>query len=142
MREALDQALAVVEKLSAAIRAASAVTLATALLVLVGALAAGQRSRLYDAAILRTLGATRSVLIGAYLLEFGLLGLATAIFAIFAGGMAAWAIVTSVMKLDFSWNWAAMAGIVGLGCVTTITLGLVATWRLLGEKPARVLRDL
>jgi putative ABC transport system permease protein len=141
VREALEQALSLVEKLSTAIRAASAVTLVTALLVLGGALAAGQRARLYDATILRTLGATRRLLIGAYLTEFLLLGAATSVFAIGAGSLAAWAIVTRLMALDFTWNWQSMAAIVALGCAITIVLGLAATWRVLGEKPARILRE-
>ena len=35
-----------------------------------------------------------------------------------------------------------MTAIVAIGCATTIALGLAATWRLLGAKPARVLREL
>ena len=49
-------------------------------LVLAGALAAGHRSRVYDAVVLKTLGATRGRLLAAFLLEYGLLGLATAVF--------------------------------------------------------------
>ncbi|MFV0280821.1 MAG: ABC transporter permease [Rhodoblastus sp.] len=142
VREALQQALALTEKLSTAIRAASSVTLATALFTLGGALAAGQRARLYDAVVLRMLGATRRRLILAYLLEFLLLGLATSIFALAAGALAAELIVTRLMKLDFQFDWPAMAVIVAAGCAVTITLGLAATWRTLGAKPARVLREL
>lgn len=142
VREALDQALSLVEKLSTAVRAASAVTLTTALLVLAGALAAGQRARIYDAVVLRSLGATRRLLTGAYLVEFVTLGAATALFAIGAGSLAAWAIVTQLMSLDFSWNPGPMAVVLALGCFLTIALGLAATFRVLGEKPARVLREL
>ncbi len=142
VREALDQALSLVEKLSTAVRSASAVTLTTALLVLAGALAAGQRARIYDAVILRSLGATRRLLSGAYLLEFAALGAATALFAVGAGMLAAWAIVTGLMSLDFSWNPGPMAFVLALGCLLTILLGLAATFRVLGEKPARVLREL
>ncbi len=142
VREALQQALALTEKLSTAIRAASSVTLVTALLTLGGALAAGQRARLYDAVVLRMLGATRRRLILAYLLEFLLLGAATSVFALAAGSLAAQLIVTYLMKLDFVFDWPALASIVAIGCLTTIALGLAATWRLLGAKPARVLREL
>ncbi len=142
VREALQQALALTEKLSTAIRAASSVTLATALLTLGGALAAGQRARLYDAVVLRMLGATRRRLIIGYLLEFLLLGAATSVFALAAGATAAQQIVTRLMKLDFVFDWPALVSVVVLGCLTTIALGLAATWRLLGAKPARVLREL
>jgi len=39
--------------------------------VLAGALAAGHRARLYDAVVLKTLGATRGKLVTAYALEYG-----------------------------------------------------------------------
>ena len=142
VREALQQALSLTEKLSTAIRAASSVTLATALLTLGGALAAGQRARLYDAVVLRMLGATRRRLILAYLVEFLLLGAATSVFALAAGSVAAQLIVTRLMKLDFVFDWPGLAAIVAIGCLTTIGLGLAATWRTLGAKPARVLREL
>jgi len=142
VREALQQALSLTEKISTAIRAASSVTLLTALLTLAGALAAGQRARLYDAVVLRMLGATRRRLILAYLIEFLTLGAATSIFALVAGSAAAQLIVTRLMKLDFVLDWTGLAAIVAIGCATTIGLGLAATWRTLGAKPARVLREL
>ena len=84
----------VVANLVLAVRGASAVTLISAILVLGGALAAGHRHRVYDAVILKTLGATRARLIGAFALEYLLIGLATAAFGVLAGSVAAWAIVS------------------------------------------------
>ena len=60
-----------------------------AALVLGGALAAGHRHRVYDAVILKTLGATRRRLLAAYALEYLLLGVATALFGVAAGSAAA-----------------------------------------------------
>ena len=62
-------------------RATAAVTLAAGLLVLAGAVAAGHRRRVYDAVVLKVLGATRRRIMGAFLIEYGLIGLATAMFA-------------------------------------------------------------
>ncbi len=70
VREALETIGTVVTNLVLAIRGASAVTLISAILVLGGALAAGHRHRVYDAVILKTLGATRARLLGAYALEY------------------------------------------------------------------------
>ena len=70
------------------------VALVAAMLVLGGALAAGHRHRVYDAVVLKTLGATRGKLIGAYALEYLLLGSATALFGVAAGSIAAWLVVT------------------------------------------------
>ena len=83
VKEALEAIGAVVANLLLAIRGASAVTLIAAALVLGGALAAGHRSRVYDAVILKTLGATRARLIGAYATEYLLLGAASALFGVF-----------------------------------------------------------
>ena len=63
VKEALEAIGALVTNLVLGIRAASAVTLLAAALVLGGALAAGHSHRVYDAVILKTLGATRGRLI-------------------------------------------------------------------------------
>jgi putative ABC transport system permease protein len=119
------------------------VALAAAILVLAGALAAGQRARLHDAVVLKTLGATRARLLGAFILEYALLGLVTAIFGVAAGTAAAYGIVTKVMKLeDFVWLWSSALSAVGVALALTIGLGLAGTWRALGQKPAPNLRDL
>ena len=73
--------------------------LIASVLVLSGALAAGNRARIHDAVVLKTLGATRRTLIAAFSLEYVLIGLATAIFALFAGGVAAWYVVARIMRL-------------------------------------------
>src|ERR1700722_2865037 len=90
VREVLESIGMVVENLVLAIRGASAVTLISAILVLGGALAAGHRHRVYDAVILKTLGATRARLLGAYALEYLMIGFATAIFGVIAGSVAGW----------------------------------------------------
>ncbi len=88
------------------------------------------------------LGATRVRLLTAFLCEFGILGLCTAVFGVLAGGTAAYLIATRVMHLDFVWLWPqallAAAGAVSL----TIALGLASTWRILGRSPAPYLREL
>ena len=94
VKDALDAIGAIVANLVLAIRGASAMTLIAAALVLGGALAAGHRHRVYDAVILKTLGATRARLVGAYAIEYLLLGAATALFGVLGGSLAGWLIVT------------------------------------------------
>ena len=74
VKDVLDAVNALVGKLAVAIRGASAVTIAASVLVLAGALAAGRRARIYDAVVLKVLGATRRQLFVAFLLEYGMLG--------------------------------------------------------------------
>ena len=142
VREALETIGSVVTNLVLAIRGASAVTLISAILVLGGALAAGHRHRVYDAVILKTLGATRARLLGAYALEYLMIGFATALFGVIAGSIAAWLIVTRLMTLSFIWQAGSAAGVVVAALVVTVGLGLAGTLLALNQKPASVLRNL
>ena len=142
VREALETIGTVVTNLVLAIRGASAVTLISAILVLGGALAAGHRHRVYDAVILKTLGATRARLLGAYALEYLLIGFATAVFGVIAGSVAAWLIVTRLMTLSFIWQAGSAAGVVAAALTVTVGLGLAGTLLALNQKPATVLRNL
>ena len=113
-----------------------------ATLVLGGALAAGQETRLYDSVVLKVLGATRAKLLLSFLYEFGIIGLATVAFGIVAGSFAALAVVKFVMKLDFVWLWPqAFAAALGALAVAVL-LGIAGTFRVLGRKPAQYLRNL
>ena len=142
VREALETIGTVVTNLALAIRGASAVTLISAILVLGGALAAGHRHRVYDAVILKTLGATRVRLLGAYALEYLMIGFATAVFGVIAGSVAAWLIVTRLMTLSFVWQAGSAAGVVAAALLVTVGLGLAGTLLALNQKPATVLRNL
>jgi len=142
VREVMQTIGSVVTNLALAIRGASAVTLISAILVLGGALAAGHRHRVYDAVILKTLGATRARLLGAYALEYLLIGLATAVFGMIAGSVAAYLIVTRLMTLSFVWDAGSAAAVVASALVVTVGLGLAGTLLALNQKPATVLRNL
>jgi putative ABC transport system permease protein len=142
VREVMETIGSVVTNLALAIRGASAVTLISAILVLGGALAAGHRHRVYDAVILKTLGATRARLLGAYVLEYLLIGFATAVFGVIAGSVAAYLIVTRLMTLSFVWQAGSAVGVVVAALIVTVGLGLVGTLLALSQKPASVLRTL
>jgi putative ABC transport system permease protein len=142
VKDALDAVGGIVTNLVLAIRGASIVALVAAVLVLGGALAAGHRHRVYDAVVLKTLGATRRRLIAAYGLEYLLLGAATALFGVAAGSIAAWLVVTDVMNLSFSWLPGPAAAAAFGALLVTVAFGLIGTFTALGHKPAPVLRNL
>lgn len=142
VKEALKAISDLVGQLSLGIRAAAAITLVASILVLAGALAAGHHTRVYDAVILKTLGATRRKLVLVYAIEYALLGFITALIAIAAGTLAGAYVVKEVMR--FSFVFAAQAAILAasVAVLLTVLFGLVGTWRALGQKPATVLRNL
>jgi len=142
VKDALEAVGSIVANLILAIRGASVVTLIAAALVLGGALAAGHRNRVYDAVILKTLGATRLRLLTAYSIEYVLIGAATALFGVIGGSLASWLIVVQLMHLPFTWlPWPAF-GATLVAVAATVALGLAGTYAALGQKPASVLRNL
>ena len=142
VKDALATVNDLVSDLALAVRAASGVTLLASVLVLGGALAAGHRYRVYDAMILKTLGATRRKIVGAFALEYLMIGFATALFGLIAGALAAYVVVTRVMTMDFFLDVPGALAAAGFALVLTVVLGLIGTWRLVDRKPAAVLREL
>jgi putative ABC transport system permease protein len=116
--------------------------LLVAALVLGGALAAGHRHRVYDAVILKTLGATRLRLLAGYTIEYLLLGTATALFGVLSGSLASWLIVSDLMHLSFAWLPLPALAAALAAVVVTVALGLFGTFTALGQKSAPVLRNL
>jgi putative ABC transport system permease protein len=142
VKDALDIVNRLVSQLGVAIRAAAAVALVASVLVLAGALAAGNRGRMHDAIVLKMLGATRRTLIAAFALEYLLIGLVTAVFALAAGAAAAWYVVARVMRLPSEFLPQVATATIAVSLVLTVGFGLAGTWRILGQKAAPVLREL
>ncbi len=142
IRDALDTVNTLIGQLSTAIRAAALVALLSSVLVLAGALAAGSRERVHDAVVFKTLGATRPTMMWMLVLEYLLLGLTTAIFAILAGTLAAWFVISAIMDFEFLFQPAISLTTITAALIMTIGLGLAGTWRILGLKPAPFLREL
>lgn len=142
VKDALEAVNTIVAQLATAIRGASGLAIAASLLVLGGALAAGQRARLYDAMILKTLGATRQFILLSYALEYAVIGLVSALFGVVAGALAGWGVVTQVMKIEFVADptGAILAATAAIG--VTVLFGLVGTLQILSKAPASHLRNL
>ncbi len=142
VRDAIEAVNKLIGQLATAIRAASAVALIASLLVLAGALAAGNGKRTHDSVVLKTLGARRGVIMRSFVWEYALLGLATAIFALAAGSLAAWFVVTQIMEFTAVFDPLVAAAVILAALLVTVGLGLAGTWRVLGQKAAPVLREL
>jgi putative ABC transport system permease protein len=141
VREALAAVARVVARIGDALRLVALLTLAAGVLVLGGAIAAGHRRRVYDAVVLKVLGATRGAIAAAFLIEQGLLGLATAGAAAGVGTLAAYALVTGPMKSEWAFLPIPILATVAFAVLLTLLLGFAGTWRVLGAKPGAYLRN-
>jgi putative ABC transport system permease protein len=140
VRDAIDRVAEALGQLAAAARWGASVTLVAGLVVLIGAAAAGERRRTYEAAVLKTLGAARSRILSSFALRAGLTGAAAGAVAILFGGVAAWAVITFVMEADFRFSVVSALVVVAGGAAASLIAGLGFAWRPLAARPARVLR--
>jgi putative ABC transport system permease protein len=136
----VEAAKEMLAKVMSAIRVTAGVTLLIGAAVLAGAVAAGQQQRKYLAVLYKTLGATRARIIGAELLEFGLLGLATALLAVAIATLTAWALCKWAFEVPFVFTPLAAAETVALALGLVLGVGAIATWRVLSAKAAPYLR--
>ncbi len=128
-------------QIGTALAATGSLTLVAGALVLAGAVAAGQRRRIAEAVILRSLGATSAQLRTAWLAEFGALGATAGVIACAIGTGASYAVVHYIMGTDWSFLPYTLAATV-LGCILLMLLfGLAGTEAALHAKAAPLLRN-
>lgn len=140
VKEALEAASGIIENIGLAVRAMSVVTLLAGILVLAGAMAAGHRARVYDAVVMKVLGATRLRILTAFMLEYMLMGAGAALIAALAGTVASWALVVGAMQAEWVFLPATLATTVVGATVLTVVLGLIGTYSALRAPSALVLR--
>lgn len=140
VRGVISRVAEILAGIGAATTYGALVTLATGFIVLIGAAAAGERARTYEAAILKTLGASRGTVLANFALRSAVFGLAAGLVAILAGGLAGWAVTTQVMDTEFRFEPLSALAIVLGGIAVTLLAGLGFAWRPLAARPAGVLR--
>ncbi len=138
--EVLTRAESVLRQIAAAARAGASATLVTGLVVLIGAAASGRPRAIYEAAILKTLGATRAEILGAMTLRSALLGLAAGTVALGVGSAAAAIVAWTVFDARFVFDPLTAAAILGGGVLATLIAGALFAAGPLAARPARILR--
>jgi len=140
VRDAIVQVDNLFQQLGTGVRAATLITILSGLLVLAGAVAAGNRARIYDATIFKVLGATRSRIAAVYLLEYGVLGLLTGCVALALGATAAMLICQRLFEVPVNIDLATATLTVLGGAAATLLFGLTGAFAALSARPASHLR--
>ncbi|MBO9397341.1 FtsX-like permease family protein [Shimia sp. R9_2] len=140
VRDAAQQVSDLVAQLANATTYGASTILLTGLLVIFGAAAAGQSARTYEAAVLKTLGATRGQILKSFAWRAALLGGAAGGVALAVGLLGGWAVMTFVMESDFIVIWPNALWILSAGILANLLAGLVFAWPSLATRPARILR--
>ncbi|NQW01056.1 MAG: FtsX-like permease family protein [Rhodospirillales bacterium] len=141
VRDALQAAATILAGIGAAVKGTAALTLVAGLIVLAGIMASEHRRRVYEAVIFKVLGAGSRRVLYIYLLEYGVLGLLTGLVAAAIGTLTAWAVITFLMRAEWIFLPQIVATTVFLCVVMTSCVGLIGTWRVLGQKASPHLRN-
>ncbi len=140
LREILQTVQGIVENVTVAVTVVGALVLLSGALILVGAVSMTKFRRVYEAAILKTLGASSRTIASMLVLEYGVLGaIAGTIGAVGSIGLS-WAVAR--YALDMPWRAALLLPAVGIvaTAVFVATVGVLASLDVLRHKPLATLR--
>ena len=140
VREQLEAATDLFDRLALAVRGAAAVAALAGLLVLAGAIAARARARTREAATLKVLGASRAQILAAYVLEYGAVGVIAGLAGVALGYAAAWPVVVKVFETKWSVDWTGVGVLIGGAALVAGAGGLLAAFQALSKRPAPALR--
>ncbi len=141
VRDVLQTVERILAQLAGAIRLTALLTLLAGVVVLVGAIAAEERLRQHEAAVLKLLGATRGDVVRAFLTELALIGALAAVLALVISALAARFVVVEALQLDFSWRVPVALATLGAGLAIALGFGGTIGWRMLARRPASLLRE-
>lgn len=130
----------VLDRLALAIRAVAVFCVVTGGLVMAAALAATRYRRLYESVILKAVGATRGLIARTFAAEYALLGFIGGLLSAGLSSALSWLVLTHVFELPWRLHPALLlAGLVST-VLLTLFVGLLSTFRILGQRPLAILR--
>jgi putative ABC transport system permease protein len=137
---AIEQVRDVMNQASLAVQYVFLFALGAGILVMLAVVQSTREERLYESAMLRTLGARRSVVLAGVAVEFAALGLIAGVLAAAGASGVAWLLASRVFQLDFTPD--PMVWIAGLaaGLFVVGGTGVLATRTVVTHPPANVLR--
>ncbi len=130
----------ILEQLAVAIRAVAVFCLLAGGIVMAGALAATRYRRLYESVILKSLGATRGLIAGAFAVEYALVGAVAGLIGTVLATVLSWALLAYVLDLSWAPEPAVWVGGIALTVVLTLLVGFFSTFQILRQPPLAILR--
>jgi putative ABC transport system permease protein len=141
VREIVEKVAHLLDRLGLAIRILGGFAVAAGIAILAGAVGATAARRGRDVALLKTLGATRAVVVGMFAVEFALVGLVAGIVGSAGGTLLAWAVLTRGMDLEWSWHPLVSTAAPLATVVLTVIAGIATSAGALRKRPIEVLRS-
>ncbi len=123
----IDRIRTIINQVTQAIETILLLILAAAITVMAAVVSATLQSRQREGALMRTLGARQSVLVGSTVMEFALLGLFAGVLGVMAAEAAVWALQFRLFEGAFRWHWAV---ILPLPLISAVLLAVLGRWQL------------
>jgi putative ABC transport system permease protein len=140
VRDVLERVGAVMDQIGAAVRLIAAFVIGAGVVVMAGALVASRYQRLYESALLRTLGASRTGVARAFAVEYACLGAAAGLTGSPLAALLGWIVLRFVLEVPWTFEPALLLLGVVLPTMLALAVGFGATFRLLGQRPLPLLR--
>jgi putative ABC transport system permease protein len=140
MRQILMRAREVLDRISLLVRMLSVFTIVTGLVILSGAIASTKFRRMREAAILKTVGATKRAIAGILGYEYLLLGLIAGGVGSLLSILFSYGIDKHLVRLD--WGFRPLPIIIAVMATVFLVwaIGLLSSWGILKNKPLQTLR--
>jgi putative ABC transport system permease protein len=140
VREILAEVTRVVRNVTLAVTVVGSVVLFSGILILIGSISMTRFQRIYEVAVLKTLGATSGQVAGMLVVEYGLVGAAAGVIGS-AGAMGlSWAVGRLVLDLPWEPAIGTLAGAVVSASLLVAAVGVAASLGVLRRKPLATLR--
>jgi putative ABC transport system permease protein len=137
----LTQVRSVMDKASLAVQYVFAFTLLAGVTVLLAAIQATRDERRYESAMLRTLGASRRVVLQGVAAEFTTLGLLAGTLAAVGATAAGYFLATELFNLEYTFSFAVWGIGLAAGAVLVGVSGTLATRSVVNHPPVATLRS-
>ena len=141
MRDTLKQVSETLSTIASITRWSSIITIVIGFVVLVGVSAATERKRSYEACLLKTLGASNSLILLSFTLRSSIIGAGAGFMAITVGNLSGWTIVSLIMNLPFNFDSETAITIILLGIITNLLASLVFAQKPLSVSISQTLRQ-
>jgi putative ABC transport system permease protein len=111
------------------------------IVVLSGAVGVTRSQRMREAALLKTLGASRSLVLRILVVEYAALGALAVVGALLLAMISSWAVVTWVFEMEFRVHFTAAAALALTVTALALAAGLAGSRGVLGRPPLQALRE-
>jgi putative ABC transport system permease protein len=138
----LDIIQGVMDRISLAVRFVAGFAILGGLVVLASSVAGTRYRRMREVAILRTVGATRGILLRTLCTEFGLIGLAAGVAGGALASLSSGILIGELLDTTYKFSWVPIIAAATLTSLLTILTGCIASYGVLDRKPLDILRQI